>query len=116
VREHGARLLQRTRPGASATAIGVDETAFMRASAMRPTASATGIVDLHRGRLIDVIPRRSRKVLADWLSEQPDEWITGIDVAALDPFRDYGAALSAGASRGASARSVPCGAARIRRR
>ncbi len=68
----------------------------MRASAMRPTVFATGIVDLHRGRLIDVIPGRNRKVLADWLSEQPDEWITGIDVAAWDPFRGYGAALSAG--------------------
>ena len=74
VREHGRRLLQQARPGASATAIGVDETAFMRASAMRPTVFATGIVDLHRGRLIDVVPGRSRKVLADWLSEQPQQW------------------------------------------
>ncbi len=30
VREHGVRLLQRARLGASATAIGVDETAFSR--------------------------------------------------------------------------------------
>lgn len=96
VREHGARLLHQARPGAAATAIGVDETAFMRASAIRPTVFATGIVDLHRGRLIDVVPGRSRKVLADWLAEQPDGWAAGIEVAALDPFRGYGAALSTG--------------------
>jgi transposase len=99
VREHGRRLLQQARPGASATAIGVDETAFMRASAMRPTVFATGIVDLHRGRLIDVVPGRSRKVLVDWLSEQPQQWAARIDVAALDPFRGYGSALSAGLPR-----------------
>ena len=96
VREHGVRLLQRARPGASATAIGVDETAFSRASAIRPTVFATGIVDLRRGRLIDLVPGRSRKALVDWLAEQPAEWTTAVAVAALDPFRGYGAALSAG--------------------
>jgi transposase len=94
VREHGARLFKRAQPGASASAIGVDETAFSRASAIRPTVFATGIVDLHRGRLIDIAEGRSRKVLADWLSAQPAEWAAGIEVAALDPFRGYGLALS----------------------
>jgi transposase len=96
VREHGVRLLAQAQRGAAATAIGVDEAAFMRASALRSTVFATGIVDLHRGRLIDVVPGRSRKVLVDWLSEQPRDWVGGIAVAALDPFRGYGAALSAG--------------------
>ena len=77
-------------------AVGVDETAFLRARPGRSTVFATGIVDLHRGKLIDIIPGRSRKVLADWLSDQPAEWTAGIEVAALDPFRGYGAALSAG--------------------
>ena len=69
VREHGARLLERAQPGASASAIGVDETAFSRASAIRPTVFATGVVDLHRGRLIDIAEGRSRKVLADYAIE-----------------------------------------------
>jgi len=102
VREHGVRLLQRARRGASATAIGVDETAFTRAAtAIRPTVFATGIVHLRRGRLIDLVPGRSRKALADWLAEQPADWTTAIAVAALDPFRGYGAALSAGCLAGA---------------
>ena len=96
VRDHGERLLQRACPGAGATAIGVDETSFTRANAVRGTAFATGIVDLHRGRLIDVVAGRSRKVLVDWLSGQPDVWASAVEVAALDPFRGYGAALSAG--------------------
>jgi transposase len=67
-----------------------------RANPIHPTVFATGIVDLHRGKLIDIIPGRSRKVLADWLISQPAEWTAGIEVVALDPFRGYGAALSAG--------------------
>ena len=94
VREHGARLLEQAQLGGSARAIGVDETAFTRAGAVTPTVFATDVVDLHAGKLIDIIPGRRRKVLADWLSDQPAEWATGIEVAALDPFRGYGAALS----------------------
>ena len=77
----------------------MDETAFARANPIRSTLFATGIVDLHRGKLIDIIEGRSRKVLADWLISQPAEWTAGIQVAALDPFRGYGAALSAGLPR-----------------
>jgi transposase len=57
---------------------------------------AAGVVDLHRAKLIDIVAGRSRKVLADWLFDQPTEWAAGIEVAALDPCRGYGAALSAG--------------------
>ena len=96
VREHGARLLAQAQPGASAGAIGVDETAFMRATAVRSTVLATGVVDLHRGRLIDIVEGHSRKVLADWLADQSQRWAARISVGALDPFRGYGAALSGG--------------------
>ena len=68
----------------------------LRARPGRSTVFATGIVDLHGGKLIDITEGRSRKVLADWLIDQPTEWVAGIQVAALDPFRGYGAALSAG--------------------
>jgi len=89
IREYGARLLQQAQLGAQATAIGVDETAFTRATALKPTVFATDVVDLHTGKLIDVIEGRSRKVLADWLSDQPAHWAERIEVAALDPFRGY---------------------------
>jgi transposase len=89
-------LIDRAERVGAVTAVGVDETTFARANPIRSTVFATGIVDLHRGKLIGIIPGRSRKVLADWLIDQPAEWTAGIEVAALDPFRGYGAALSAG--------------------
>ena len=94
--EYGSPLIEHPDRIEGVAAVGVDETAFARANPIRSTVFATGIVDLHRGKLIDIIPGRSRKVLADWLIDQPAEWTAGIEVAALDPFRGYGAALSAG--------------------
>jgi transposase len=94
--DHGSELIEREDRINDVHAMGVDETAFLRASPTRSTLFATGIVDLRRGQLIDIIDGRSRKVLTDWLSEQPCGWIEQIEVAALDPFRGYGSALSAG--------------------
>ena len=94
--EYGSALIEHPDRIEGVAAVVVDETAFARANPIRSTVFATGIVDLHRGKLIDIIPGRSRKVLADWLIDQPAEWTAGIEVAALDPFRGYGAALSAG--------------------
>jgi transposase-like protein len=87
VREYGARLLEQARLAVAASAIGADETAFTRASAVKATVFAAGVVDLHRVKLIDIVAGRSRKVLADWLFDQSTEWAAGIEVAALDPVR-----------------------------
>jgi transposase len=94
--EYGSELVEHPGRTAGVSAIGVDETAFLRANAGRSTVFATGIVDLQRGKLIDIVAGRSRKVLADWLIDQPEGWVAGIQVAALDPFRGYGSALSTG--------------------
>jgi transposase len=94
--DHGSELIEREDRIGDVCAVGVDETAFLRANHIRSTIFATGIVDLQRGKLIDIVGGRSRKVLADWLSTQPAEWIERIELAALDPFRGYGSALSSG--------------------
>jgi transposase len=94
--DYGTPVIERPDRIDGVAAVGVDETAFLRALPGRSSVFATGIVDLHGGKLIDIIEGRSRKVLADWLIDQPAEWVAGIQVAALDPFRGYGAALSAG--------------------
>ncbi len=44
-------------------AMGVDETAFLAANAQHPTLLVTGIVDVHAGRLLDVVEGRSAKAL-----------------------------------------------------
>jgi transposase len=79
------------------TAVGVDETAYLRANAIRSTTFATGIADLTPGRparLLDVVEGRSGTVLADWLGEQDPTWRGGIGTASLDPVRGYATALS----------------------
>jgi len=96
VTEYGTGLVEHPDRVAAVSAVGVDETAFLPANPTRSTVFATGIVDLQRGKLIDTVAGRSRKVLANWLVEQPQPWTAGIQVAALDPFRGYGAALSTG--------------------
>ena len=78
-------------------AVGVDETAYLRANATRSTAFATGIADLTPGRparLLDVVEGRSGSVLARWLAERDSAWRAGISTASLDPFRGYATALS----------------------
>jgi transposase len=97
--DYGTGLVEHPDRAATVSALGVDETAFLRASPTRSTVFATGIVDLHRGQLIDIVPGRSRKVLADWLIARPTEWTAAVEVAALDPFRGYSSALSGGLPR-----------------
>ena len=82
---------------AEVAAVGVDETAYLRATATHATTFATGIADLSPGRparLLDVVEGRSGTVLADWLGEQDPVWRAGIATASLDPFRGYATALN----------------------
>jgi transposase len=97
VRDHGQpRVEDRDRLG-GVNALGVDETAFLAASATRSTSFVTGIVDLTRcrgpARLLDVVADRSASGLVSWLNAREQEWRSGILVAALDPYRGYASAL-----------------------
>jgi transposase len=79
------------------TAVGVDETAYLRANAHRSTTFATGIADLTPGRaarLLDVVAGRSGTVLQTWLATQQPAWRAAITTASLDPFRGYATALT----------------------
>jgi transposase len=82
---------------AGVSAVGVDETAYLRANSCRSTTFATGIADLTPGRsarLLDVVEGRSGTVLAAWLADRDQAWRAGITTASLDPFRGYATALS----------------------
>jgi transposase len=81
---------------AGVSAIGVDEHVWQRGAGGRPTAYATGIVDLTPGRparLLDLVEGRSGTVLRDWLAARPAPWKHQVSTAALDPFRGYSTAL-----------------------
>ena len=80
--------------------LGVDEHIWHhRPRPGKPPKELTGIVDLtrHNGRpkarLLDLVPGRSGKAYADWLTGRGEPFTTGIGVATLDPFRGYGNAI-----------------------
>ena len=100
VRDHGSPLVEDPRRLLGVSAVGVDETAYLAASATHPTLFVTGIVALPAyGRtaacLLDVVPGRTKAAVQQWFSCRDAAWRAQIEVAALDPFRGYATALSA---------------------
>lgn len=101
VREYGHKILDSQWLHTQVRALGLDETAFLAATAVRHTQFVTGLVDLKPAgggpaRLLDVVPGRSGKAVSDWLDERGQAWCAEVDVAALDPFRGYDTALRGG--------------------
>lgn len=76
-------------------ALGMDETAFLRAQRNRPTAFVSGLVDTATGRLLDVVPDRTARVVTDWLAGRDPAWLAAVGVVALDPYRGYANAVAA---------------------
>jgi len=97
--EYGSQLLDRAAQDRLVRVLGVDETAFLKATPTSPTRFATGLVDLRPAgggpaRLLDVVEGRSGQVLSDWIEAQGEAFTRGVQVAALDPFRGYHTALT----------------------
>jgi transposase len=59
VRDHGQPRVDHLARLGAPSAIGLDETSFLAATAEHPTLLVTGIMDLDTGRLVDVLPARS---------------------------------------------------------
>ena len=64
VRRHGQPLIDDPTRLAGVAALGMDETAFLRASALRHTSYVLGLVDAATGRLLDVVEDRTAKAVA----------------------------------------------------
>jgi len=94
--DHGKpRVDHLSRIGAP-SALGVDETAFLKANHEHPTLLVTGFVDLDRHCLVDIVPGHSAKVVTEWLEAKPGKWKLGIRLVALDPFRGYAKGIREG--------------------
>jgi transposase len=98
VRDYGQPLIDDPARTAEVTAVGVDETAFLAASAGSHTQFVTGIVALPgsgrpRAQLLDVVPGRSGSVVQQWICAQDATWRAAVITASLDPFRGYATAL-----------------------
>jgi len=92
VKEFGQRILDAAWVDRAVTHLGVDEAAFLTATARRHTQFVTGLVDLAPAeggptRLLDVVPGRPGGVVRDWLTDRGADWCAEVQVAALDPFR-----------------------------
>jgi transposase len=77
------------------TALGLDETSFLKATRTAPTRYVTGLVDLEGGRLLEVVADRTRGAVAGWLDARSGDWLAQVATVALDPWRGYASALVA---------------------
>jgi transposase len=86
---------------AGVTSLGVDEHIWHHGDRrIKGPKELTGMVDLTRdqdgrvhARLLDLVPGRSKKAYADWLTERGEDFRGNVDVAALDPFGGYKSAI-----------------------
>jgi len=93
VREHGEPLVDDPERVGVVSALGVDETSWLTATADHPTPFATGLVDLRAKVVIDVIRGNSGKDLGFWLDRQPPKWLAEVRVVATDLAESYRAGL-----------------------
>jgi transposase len=93
VHEHGTPLVDDPTRLEGVATLGLDETSFLKATRTAPTRWITGLVDLERGRLLDVVADRTRAAVASWLHARPRTWLAQVTTVALDPWRGYASAL-----------------------
>ena len=67
------------------TALGLDETLFVRVGPRHRQAWSTSIVDVRGGRLLDVVPGRSSVEPSRWLAGHSNEWRANIAYATMLP-------------------------------
>jgi hypothetical protein len=93
VHDHGTPLVDDAARLEGVAALGLDETSFLKATPTSPTRWVTGLVDLERGRLLDLVADRTRAAVDGWLGARPRGWLAQVGVVALDPWRGYASAL-----------------------
>lgn len=96
VQDHGRPLVDDPARTAGVRALGVDETSFLAAGPRRRTRFVTGLVDLSRSRLLDVVDGRAGSAVTGWLADRDEGWLSAVERVALDPYRGYYNALVAG--------------------
>ena len=95
VADHGIPLVDDPMRLDGVATLGLDETSFLRATPTAPTRWVTGLVDLDRGRLLDLLADRTRQAVDGWLGARPHGWLAQVGTVALDPWRGYASALTA---------------------
>jgi transposase len=92
VTTYGAALLEADRRRLNRTsAIGLDETSFVKLGHSAQRAYATTVADVEHHQIIDILPSRHFVDVAAWLDKQPRAWKERIDFGALDMSATYAA-------------------------
>jgi transposase len=95
VTTYGKALLEADRKRMNKTsAIGLDETKFVKLGPHAHSDYATTVVDVEHHQIIDVLPSRTYVDVAAWLDKQPKAWKERIDFEALDMSDTYAAVYS----------------------
>jgi transposase len=92
VTTYGKALLEADRKRLNkTTAIGLDETSFVRSGAHHHTNYATTVADVENHQIIDILPTRKYTDVAGWIDKQPQAWKERIAFGALDMSATYAA-------------------------
>lgn len=73
--------------------LGIDETAWLKATRDHSTLYATGLVDLERHQIIDLVKGNSARDLRRWTRRQSQEFLGAIRVVATDLTESYRSGL-----------------------
>ena len=95
VTTYGSALLEADRKRLNkTTAIGLDETSFVKLGRHRHPDFSTTVADVENHQIIDILPSRDFKDVAGWLNNQPEAWKERICFGALDMSATYAAVYS----------------------
>jgi transposase len=95
VTTYGEALLEADRKRLNQTsAIGLDETSFVRLGPYKHTSFATTVADVENHQIIDILPSREYVEVAGWIAAQPAAWKDRIRYGALDMSATYAAVYS----------------------
>jgi transposase len=92
---YGAALLEADRKRLNkTTAIGLDETSFVKLSTKKQADYATTVADVENHQIIDILPTRKYTDVAGWIDKQSQAWKERIRFGALDMSATYAAVYS----------------------
>jgi transposase len=92
VTTYGRALLEADRKRMNQTsAIGLDETAFVKLGSRVTKDYATTVADVEHHQIIDILPSRNFVDVAGWLDKQPESWKQRIRFGTLDMSATYAA-------------------------
>lgn len=96
VTEHGTPLVDDPDRIGVVRQLGVDETSFLAANRHHTTIYATGLIDLERHVVIDMVEGNSAADLRRWTLKADPGWLAGVEVVATDLAESFRAGLSPG--------------------